>query len=121
MSIFHSKKAFKRICCGGLALVILSAGISTAAFSFSWFHNNNYLSNKQIKGSTAGAYFARGTGTKDDPYVINRPIHLYNLAWLQDIGYFDDVETYFIIEKDLDMTGWVTPPSALTTIRSSAI
>lgn len=67
-----------------------------------------------ISGSTAGAYFARGDGSQTNPYVINQPIHLYNLAWLQDMGFFDKEETYFIIEADLDMSGWVIPPIGTT-------
>ncbi len=103
------KRFYKKVVCSSIALVILSAGAATTAFSYSWFSNNNNIT-KPVNGYTAGAYFARGTGTKDDPYVINKPIHLYNLAWLQDIGYFDSKECYFIIEKDLDMTDWVLPP-----------
>lgn len=109
MKTLIKERTIKKITAGILASVILAAGISTTAFSFSWFSNRNNISNT-IKGQTAGAYFARGKGTKDDPYVINRPVHLYNLAWLQDIGYFDKEKTYFIIEKDLDMTGWTLPP-----------
>lgn len=94
--------------------MILSAGISSVAFSYSWFSNKNYIRNDMISGSTAGAYFARGDGSQTNPYVINQPIHLYNLAWLQDMGFFDKEETYFIIEADLDMSGWVIPPIGTT-------
>ena len=109
MNALFNEKTIKKIIAATLAGVILAAGISTTAFSFSWFSNRNNVT-RNIEGKTAGAYFARGRGTQDDPFVINRPIHLYNLAWLQDVGYFDSKKTYFIIEKDLDMTGWTLPP-----------
>lgn len=109
MNALFNEKTIKKIIAAVLSGVILAAGISTTAFSFSWFSNRNNVT-RDIQGRTAGAYFARGKGTKDDPFVINRPIHLYNLAWLQDVGHFDSKKTYFIIEKDLDMTGWTLPP-----------
>lgn len=93
-----------------LGSVILAAGTATSAFTFSWFSNTNNVTNKTLEGHTAGAYFARGRGSSNDPYVINSPIHLYNLAWLYYIGYFDGQEPCFIIEKDLDMSGWTLPP-----------
>lgn len=109
MNALFNEKTIKKIIAAALVGVILAAGISTTAFSFSWFSNRNNVT-RNIEGKTAGAYFARGRGTQDDPFVINRPIHLYNLAWLQDVGYFDSKKTHFIIEKDLDMTGWTLPP-----------
>lgn len=109
MNALFNEKTIKKVITATLVGVILAAGISTTAFSFSWFSNRNNVT-RNIEGKTAGAYFARGRGTQDDPFVINRPIHLYNLAWLQDVGYFDSKKTYFIIEKDLDMAGWTLPP-----------
>ncbi len=109
MRPFLTEKTIRKMIAGTLVGVILAAGISTTAFSFAWFSNHNRVE-KNIQGQTAGAYFARGKGTQEDPFVINRPIHLYNLAWLQNVGHFDDEKTYFIIEKDLDMTGWTLPP-----------
>lgn len=109
-----SNRFYRRFICGALCSVILSAGISSVAFSYSWFSNKNHIENNKITGSTAGAYFARGDGTETNPYVINLPIHLYNLAWLQDMGYFDSKETHFIIEADLDMSGWILPPIGTT-------
>lgn len=106
---YSIRRKYREIVCITLSLVILAAGAATTAFSYTWFTNKNNVT-RNITGRTAGAYFARGTGKSTDPYVINKPIHLYNLAWLQDIGYFDDKECYFIIETDLDMTGWTLPP-----------
>lgn len=77
------------------------------------------------KSGSDGAYFAYGNGKienaqqKDRPYGITKPLHLYNLAWLQYLGYFetnkvqdayDNDNVYFELANDLDMTGWVLPP-----------
>ena len=40
------------------------------------------------------SYFERGTGTKEDPYVITRPRHMYNLSRLQGLGVFGE-KKYF--------------------------
>lgn len=103
-------RTFLLVVLGATTLAVCAA---SAAFTFTWFSNQENLG-KRIQGETDGAYFARGTGTADDPYVINRPFHLYNLAWLQYTGYFGDQDCYFIIEKDLDMTGWTLPPIGTT-------
>lgn len=106
----------------GISFLIL--GISASVFTFSWFTNRNYISNTDITGATAGAYFARGTGKSDDPYILNKPIHLYNLAWLQYMGIFNEPDsssssnesdgtisaTYFKLDDNLDMSGYTLPP-----------
>lgn len=72
-------------------------------------------------GSTKTAYFAAGDGSKGDPYVISSPVHFYNLAWLQYLGYFnlgtyinnDRAQSYFKLDFDganLDMQGLAIPP-----------
>lgn len=106
----HSLKIFLYAVLGG---TILASGCAISAFSFAWFSNNNNVS-RGFDGSTTGAYFARGNGSEGNPYVINKPIHLYNLAWLQYVGFFKDKEPYFIIERDLDMSGWTLPPIGTT-------
>ena len=69
-------------------------------------------------GEVVPGYFAGGKGTAQEPYIINSPIHLYNLAWLQDMGRFNDtydengdlVQYHFVVSQDLDMTGYTLPP-----------
>lgn len=106
----YSLKIFLYAVLGG---TILASGCAISAFSFAWFSNNNNVS-RGFDGSTTGAYFARGNGSEGNPYVINKPIHLYNLAWLQYVGFFKNKEPYFIIERDLDMSGWTLPPIGTT-------
>ncbi len=110
----------------GLGLFISSSIVLVISASLMWFDNKTKVVPNQIIGSSSGAYYASGKGSKDDPYVINQPRHLYNLAWLQYLGTYnkdsdDDEkidEVYFKVEgctNDagdyiLDMTGWVLPP-----------
>ncbi len=108
------KFSYKRFAVTVMVGAIIAATTATAAFSYAWFTNHNNVTNNDLKGSTEGAYFARGDGTQVDPYVINQPIHLYNLAWLQYIGAFKDKEPYFLIESNLDMGGWTLPPIGTT-------
>ncbi len=101
-----------------LGSVLLACGAALAV-TFSWFSNSNNVT-RAIEGNTAGAYFASGKGTEDDPYIINKPVHLYNLAWLQYIGYFNkdsngdntiDSQYYFKLGADITMTSeWTLPP-----------
>lgn len=104
---------------GGL---MLSGFLVFIAGSLSWFTDYVSLNPDQIQGSTLGTYFAYGDGTKDKPYGINTPRHLYNLSWLQYMGEFNqttDSSTgklqsyYFEIDSsisELDMTSWTIPP-----------
>ena len=124
------KKSLVKI---GLSALITFSAICVATGTLSWLSylvtvDNSYESNRKIDGSTLGAYFAYGdgipTGSQEGNhriYGINKPRHLYNLAWLQYLGYFDRtdnegniIQYYFEIDPDLegelDMDGWVLPP-----------
>lgn len=104
------------------SLIALLGCISGATYS--WFSSQDNVDfTKAIDGSSNGAYYASGDGkTEDTAYEINRPIHLYNLAWLQYLetynkdadgdGVFDNF--YFKVTADLDMTGYVLPPIGTT-------
>ena len=96
-----------------LSLVLLTA-IALISFSLAWFGKPPL---SPVGGEVMPGYFAGGKGTAEQPYVINRPIHLYNLAWLQNTGRFnqpDENGTYtqhhFVLAADLDMKDIVLPP-----------
>lgn len=122
MSLSGSR-LFKSASISITCLIAFSAAIAATAFSFSWFSNNNYQK-KGIAGSTAGAYYASGKGTEEQPFILNKPRHVYNLAWLQYMDTYNDDKakssgtsetktietTYFKLGADIDMSGWVTPP-----------
>lgn len=109
-----------------LASITALSFIAAASASISWFSNVMSVDiNNDLSGESNGAYFASGTGEKDNPFIINQPHHLYNLAWLQYLGYFnnnlvgaEEGSTYFEIDSSLteplDMTGWIIPPIGTT-------
>ncbi len=94
------------------------AGVFTLASknTSAWFLNS-IKTNEDVLGETKGAYFAYGNGTKDKPYGIKSPRHLYNLAWLQYLGYFNkenNHEVYFELADNISMEGWTLPPIGTT-------
>lgn len=106
----------KFIFCGSILVTSIIASLS---FSLSWFDTRTNLQPSEIFGSSENAYFAYGKGTKDQPYGITNPRHLYNLAWLQYMGKFNGtdssgnvVQVYFELGGDIDMSSLKTalPP-----------
>ena len=83
--------------------------------TFSWFDIVQTNSQYNVKGSSAGAYFAYGNGSSEHPFGISSPRHLYNLSWLQYMGKFSDDQYYFeladsVPSTGLNMNGYVLPP-----------
>lgn len=96
---------------GKVKNILLTLGLMASTFgclissTLAWITTSNKVSVGDASGYTQGAYFARGRGTSDDPYILNAPVHLYNLAWLQYLGKFDDQVFYFKMESDLELNG----------------
>lgn len=99
--------------------VLLCLVVGLTATSFAWFTASNAITFPESFGATdATAYFAGGDGTADDPYQISNAVHLYNLAWLQYLGYFNMsdgfnnnvAQNYFILTADIDMGSLTIPP-----------
>lgn len=82
--------------------------------TFAWFDNSvgslDFPTN--FGGSSIAAYFNGGEGSKADPFQIDNPTNLYNLAWLQYLGYFNlrsglnngRAQTYFKLTSNIDMS-----------------
>lgn len=99
---------------------VTMVAILTVASSFAWlgriFGDIDFT--KDLIGSTETAYFEHGDGSKENPYVITNRTHMYNLAWLQYLGYFNmaasgnngKAQSYFKVESDIDMEGLCLPP-----------
>ena len=99
---------------------VIMVAILTVTSSFAWlgriFGDIDFT--KDLIGSTETAYFAHGDGSKENPYVITNRTHMYNLAWLQYLGYFNmaasgnngKAQSYFKVESDIDMEGLCLPP-----------
>ena len=107
----------KRIFRSLAALLIIV--ISFSAISFAWLASGKYLNfPSSFGGSATPAYFAGGDGSFNKPFRITNAVHLYNLAWLQYLGYFNQREgfnndrdqTYFALDGNIDMRGRAIPP-----------
>ena len=85
----------------GVILAITSVGISAA-----WFFNTTADIIPNATGEVVTSYFHCGSGTEQDPYVITRPVHLYNLTRLyEDLDGFAEENNYFQLGYDLDENG----------------
>ena len=47
------------------------------------------------------SYYEHGSGTEEDPFVITRPRHLYNLSRLQGMGVYGEKKYFQLGEIDL--------------------
>ena len=94
-----------------LSAVSLLSLTGIVASSIAWFNPKATIlrENDELTASTMGAYFAYGNGASNNVYGITKPRHLYNLAWLQYLGFFKDSEgnptqPYFRVDNDIDMS-----------------
>lgn len=102
-----------------ILLLVIAILFSAQQSSFAWFSRrlNTTLPN-DLSGSTEIAYFERGDGSAETPYVISNHVHLYNLAWLQYLGYFNlgeeinngRAQNYFVLKNNINMDGLSIPP-----------
>ena len=99
---------------GATLMTVFTLG-GTVFGSFAWFVATKENPAYKINGRSAGAYFAYGNGTREKPYGISVPRHLYNLSWLHYMGQFDDNQYYFELANSvpsdgLNMENYVIPP-----------
>lgn len=87
-----------------LALFLL---LFAVGYTYAWFSDDKQR-NLDFEIETSG-YFAGGTGAENDPFTIVSPVHLYNLAWLQDTGRLTQ-SYHFSVSNDIDMGNTVLPP-----------
>ena len=72
---------------GIIATLIGLIGLSLTGLSltFSWFMSaNDRLDIRETGGGVITQYFHCGDGSDNDPFVITRPVHLYNMTELYD-------------------------------------
>ena len=108
----------KKVLIGIVLSFVSLVGVTSA--SLAWFVTSTSISgNTSWTGYTDGGYYESGTGTANDPFIISTAKHLYNLAWLQDIGKYNqdtnidgnlDSQKYFKLKNDINMSGYVLPP-----------
>lgn len=107
----------KRIGTRGLSL-LLSLVLILGTVTLCWLSLPNTVDFPTSFGSANATYFESGEGSADDPYIISQPVHLYNLAWLQYLGYFNlnpdlnngRAQSYFRLKNNIVMTGTAIPP-----------
>ena len=91
------------------AVIVLSSSIISVLVvtTVLCFGVSMALFNKSIKGNgTYGevslrSYYECGSGTEDDPFVITRPRHLYNLSRLQGLGVYGEKKYFQLGKEDL--------------------
>ncbi len=95
-----------------IKIINLIVAVLVALFAigqaFAWLATGSVYLRQGFGGSSAGAYFAYGDGSKDDPFGINTKYHMYNLAWLQNTGRLIDssgTPTKYYFELDPEMEG----------------
>ena len=90
-------------------------GLSVSNISLNWFSDDT-SSDISVDGNVHGSYFESGDGSVSKPFEIARPIQLYYLSWLQEMGYFNEAvlntntgeyelkqQYHFYLSKDIDM------------------
>jgi hypothetical protein len=90
-----------------LALIV---SLLACGYTYAWLimGQSRYF---DFGGSSANAYFAGGSGTALNPYIISDGHHLYNLAWLQNTGRFGSNAYCFALGGDLTLTDdLILPP-----------
>ena len=91
------------------SLLVLAIGLSLTGLisTLSWLAlATTTLDVNTLNGGVISQYFDSGSGSENDPYVITRPVHLYNLTELYDKWEgFAEENHYFRLGKDLDNSG----------------
>ncbi len=94
-----------------IALMGTLLGASTVSLILScvaWFSEVDVFKPYDVYSSVITSYFDSGSGTETDPYIITRPIHYWNLVYLQESNLegFADGHLYFQLGKDMDRDGY---------------
>ena len=81
-----------------------TAALVAASFTFSWL--SGAVTDVEMDGLHGGIisqYFHCGSGTEQDPYVITKPVHLYNLTMLyENLDGFAEQKNHFQLGYNLD-------------------
>ena len=92
-----------------IASLISLIGLSLASLSltFSWFAAaTDRLDIQETGGGVITQYFHCGDGSENDPFVITRPVHLYNMTELYDkLPGFAAENYHFQLGYDLENNG----------------
>jgi hypothetical protein len=90
----------KKLYMGVLALVLVAVAVTA---SYGWYYISKQMTGLSGSVNVVTNYFNGGDGSEEDPFQIDNHVQWYNLAYLQDMGYFDDEKVYFILTSDINM------------------
>lgn len=119
---WKKKKTDKRKLVSCFTLLFSLSVLCAICLTVSWFDSKIDIKDIHVDGECDAAPFESGDGSKENPYVISNPRHLYNLAWLQYLGTFNkknekgngfEKRYCFKLKKDIDATNTpykVLPP-----------
>ena len=81
--------------------------IGMVSFTLAWLSGSSTEVNvTTFEGGVISQYFHCGTGTENDPYVITRPVHIYNMTQLYlELDGFAEENNYFQLGYDLEENG----------------
>lgn len=103
----------KKVLIRSSLLIIVFLALTVTAFA--WFALSEDF-DPQVEGCAVTGYFYDGNGSKEHPYQLKNQTHVYNLAWLQYMGYLNEekdgkiTQYYFELIDDIDMNGIIIPP-----------
>ena len=79
-----------------LLLVLAILGATVFSATYSWLAGSNIIKSTVSGGSILTSYFHTGDGSEENPFVITRPLHFYNMIYLyQRLEGFADEGYYF--------------------------
>ena len=127
------KKLKRKLALSFVMLLLLAVMLAFSGITLAWFYKgNDQIPADTLSGSIHAAYFNGGNGSAPSenatyktegstypsyefggsggPYQIDNATQLYNFAWLQYLGYFNDKATYFVLTNDIDVSDLVLPP-----------
>ncbi len=79
-----------------LLLVLAILGATVFSATYAWLAGSNIIKSTVTGGSILTSYFHTGDGSEENPFVITRPLHFYNMIYLyQRLEGFADEGYYF--------------------------
>lgn len=105
------KKIFAGLLGVTFCVIYFAVAMLFMPLSYGWYTGGKTMF-FNAAGSSVASYFESGKGTHEDPYIISNPKHMYNLAWLQYLGMFNETDSdgnlkeqyHFKLKNDIDMT-----------------
>lgn len=138
MNIKKKKVSLRNLVISLIMLLLLTVTLSMGGITLAWFYKGaDRVPTDTLRGSIHAAYFnggigaepaenatyktensmypsysVGGAGSRQGPYQIDNVTQLYNFAWLQYLGYFNDENGpyYFVLTDDIDASSIVLPP-----------